>query len=410
MIRGVIGVVGAASRRAQIPRPPQASRPFGNLRTAWAHQDSARGNRLMHRPDLLLLAASLAFVACGDPPRSEMEAAGSSASASATAASSAETGTASDPDDDDDDSGETDSAGVTSSPADESSGSGGVKLDVGHDTDQGPGSGDPESDECTNVDLLFVIDDSGSMADNQEQLVASFPGFVAGIQEQLGFAESYHIGVVTTSNYTNNPPACYRHGDLVTQTVGAPESSNAVCNPFTSGSSFIDETEPDLAAKFGCIAQVGGGGDDDEKPITSLLNALSPGNNATGGCNDGFFRLDSLLVVVIISDEDDVLEECLPDEFPCFPNGTEGTPQEWHDAVLAYKGYIPQNVVVLSLIGTQAGNPCNATPASRLMSFTNAFGSNGHIGDVCAASYDQFFVDVLPLIDEACENYVEPEG
>lgn len=359
-----------------------------------------------------MLSASLTAIGCGEAPRPEMDtasASGSSASASATAASSAETGSASNAGDDSDDSAPTD-ATTDSGSAQSSDGSGGIKLDVGHDTDDGPGSGDPESDECTNVDLLFVIDDSGSMADNQEQLVASFPGFVAGIQEQLAFTESYHIGVVTTSNYTNNPAACYRHGDLVTQTVGAPESSNAVCTPFASGSSFIDESEPDLAAKFGCIAQVGGGGDDDEKPITSLLNALSPGSNAAGACNDGFFRLDSLLVVVIISDEDDVLEECLPEEFPCFPNGTEGTPQEWHDAVLAYKGYIPENVVVLSLIGTQGGNPCNATPASRLMSFTNAFGPNGHIGDVCAPSYDGFFVDVLPVIDQACENYVEPEG
>ena len=45
------------------------------------------------------------------------------------------------------------------------------------------GGGDPDgaADECTNVDILFVIDDSGSMADNQDQLIASFPGFIAGI-------------------------------------------------------------------------------------------------------------------------------------------------------------------------------------------------------------------------------------
>jgi hypothetical protein len=78
--------------------------------------------------------------------------------------------------------------------------------------------------------------------------------------------------------------------------------------------------------------------------------------------------------------------------------------------VLTYKANLAENVVVLSIIGRQLDNPCAAVPASRLMTFTNNFGANGHIGDVCAASYDDVFAEVLPVIDEACENYVEPEG
>jgi hypothetical protein len=282
-------------------------------------------------------------------------------------------------------------------------------LDVG--PGQGSGS-DPDGagDECTNVDILFVIDDSGSMADNQDQLIASFPGFVEGIQRELEFAESYHIGVTTTSIYRENRPGCYEHGDLITQTVGVPVSSDAVCWPFASGSSYIDETEPDLPGKFQCVAKVGGGGDADEKPVTSVLNALKPGTNAPGGCNEGFSRLDSLLIVVIITDEDDVIEECTPETWPCFPTGTEGTPQDWHDELLAYKANIPENVVVLSILGLTGDNPCFAQPASNLMAFTNTFGANGHIGNICAESYDEFFTSVLPVIDQACKEYVPPEG
>src|SRR5690242_12423683 len=62
-------------------------------------------------------------------------------------------------------------------------------------------SGEPKLDtptemplaECSVVDLLFVIDDSGSMLAEQAQLIANFDGFVAGIQENLDEANDYHI-------------------------------------------------------------------------------------------------------------------------------------------------------------------------------------------------------------------------
>jgi hypothetical protein len=40
-----------------------------------------------------------------------------------------------------------------------------------------------------------------------------------------------------------------------------------------------------------------------------------------------------------------------------------------------------------------------------LLGFTHKFDERGFIGDVCASSYDQFFVDALPVIDAACQNY-----
>jgi hypothetical protein len=342
-----------------------------------------------------LVALGVMSLACGSDPRNEMGASiGSGAMGTEGADSNGDAGPES--------SAEGDAA--------DSSGDGGLRLDVAPGESGPSEGGDGGADECTNVDVLFVIDNSGSMSDNQDQLIASFPGFVAGMQGALEFAESYHIGVVSSSNYPQNGTACWQYGHLITQTVDAPMSSDAVCGPFTSGSSFIDETEPDLAAKFACIAKVGTGGDSEEQPVRSLLDALKPGNNQPGACNDGFSRLDSLLVIVIITDEDDVLEECGPDDFPCFPTGTEGTPEEWHDEVLTYKANLPENVVVVSIIARELDNPCGAVPAARLMSFTNDFAQNGHIGDICAPSYDDVFMAALPVIDEACENYVDPEG
>jgi len=269
--------------------------------------------------------------------------------------------------------------------------------------DPEPGDEEPPP-ECGAVDILFVIDNSGSMADNQRSLIASFPGFVAGMRERLAYADSFHVGVVTTDAYRHNAPGCTAIGSLVTQT-GGPESSGMVCSPFTSGARYMDQTEYDLAAAFACAAQVGAGGDDDERAMAALLGALSPAANAPGGCNDGFLRDDALLVVVVISDEDDVPDVCDLDGV-CETYGSGGTPDEWFEAVVNAKGGYPQNAVVLSLVGLRGDNPCGAVPAAKLIGFANRFGENGYVGDVCADSYEAFFTEVLPIIDEACENFV----
>ena len=288
----------------------------------------------------------------------------------------------------------------------------GSLLDMANDEGRSSADDGGDADECTNVDILFVIDNSASMADQQESLLASFEGFVAGIQDNLAYAESYHVGVVSTDQYWNNGEGCTGLGDLVTQTGGL-ESSNCVGSPFASGHRYLDQSEPDLTSKFKCVADLGIGGSDDEKVAGALLGALAPANNAeAGACNDGFSRLDSLLVIVIITDEDDVPEPymCDPDDpfgpNPCDTTGSGGTPDDWHDAVIAYKANIPENVVVLSLLGQSIDNTCGAVVASKLIGFTNRFGDNGFTGDVCASSYDEFFAAALPVVDTACENYV----
>ncbi|MBK8256577.1 MAG: hypothetical protein IPK82_28390 [Polyangiaceae bacterium] len=264
--------------------------------------------------------------------------------------------------------------------------------------------------ECKNVDILFVVDNSASMGDNQQSLINSFPGFVSAIQEKLSGAESYHIGVVTTDDYTYNDAGCTKIGNLVTKTGGI-ESSNSTCGPFGGGRRYLDETDSNLGDKFACIAKVGVAGNDDERVARALLNAIDPANNGSGTCNQGFARLDSLLLVVIITDEDDVPDGCESLDPPtnCLTYGSGGTPQEWYDQVIAIKGGLPENVVVLSLLGLSGDNSCGAQVAAKLIGFTNRFGENGYKGDICSTSYDEFFAQTLPIIDKACQEYVEPK-
>src|SRR5262245_27261598 len=49
-----------------------------------------------------------------------------------------------------------------------------------------------------NVDLLFVIDNSGSMADKQQNLRDNFPNFINVLNTIQGGLPDVHIGVVTS--------------------------------------------------------------------------------------------------------------------------------------------------------------------------------------------------------------------
>ena len=268
----------------------------------------------------------------------------------------------------------------------------GESLDLPpYDPDGGSGSG------CQRVDLLFVVDNSGSMADNQLELIQSFPGFIDGIQGELGEkVDDYHVGVVTTDAYKHNEPGCTALGDLVTQTGGA-DSSGKPCGPYADGGRHMSHND-DLAATFACAARVGTEGDGVEKHIDGIRGALSPAN----GCNEGFIREDALLVLVIISDEDDTAAPLNP--------ASAGDPPEWFADVVAAKGGHEQNVSVVSLIGVPPPNTCaqfQAADAKRLQEFTQMF-THGFMGDVCAGDYAPILGEAIGVVDSACDGFVPP--
>ena len=79
-------------------------------------------------------------------------------------------------------------------PDDDDAGGDGAKFD----TPNGTGGELPEPTYgCAKVDFVFVVDSSASMLDEQENLQASFPQFIAAIEDTL-MIEGFHIMVVDT--------------------------------------------------------------------------------------------------------------------------------------------------------------------------------------------------------------------
>jgi len=129
----------------------------------------------------------------------------------------------------------------------------------------------------TEVDILLVIDDSCSMADEQDKLSEGFEAFV----EFFDVADvDYHIGIITTD---------MEHADRRGRLVGETR--------------VIDRDTPDADSVFRDNVQVGIEGWGLERGLDASAKAL--GASLTEGHNEGFRREDAFLSVIFVSDEED---------------------------------------------------------------------------------------------------------
>lgn len=169
---------------------------------------------------------------------------------------------------------------------------------------------DIRSAPIRDLDLLFVIDDSGSMREEQVSLAAWSEDSLFGVLKTQSEDEfNLHVGVVSTDVGAGpyGIMGCEQGGDNG-RLQGSP--TTAGCSA-PMGSYIRDVAGPDgsrianhegsVSEAFACIAQLGTAGCGFEQPLESMKRALD-GTNAD---NAGFLRDDALLAVVIVSDEDD---------------------------------------------------------------------------------------------------------
>ncbi|MBL8943913.1 MAG: hypothetical protein JNK45_12235 [Myxococcales bacterium] len=297
---------------------------------------------------------------------------------------------------------------------------GSVAFDLGDGAAEGAAEGSAETG-CRRVDFLFVIDNSVSMEDNQASLVGAFPGFIAAIEAAVDADSDFHILVTdtdawgrcdTVNGFVGHDPGSETCNQYIQTTEfeacdavrgagvihpAGEYASNTLC-ALEGGARYIGADEPDLAAAFECVATVGVAGHPSERPMESMIAALSPELEGPQGCNAGFLRDDALLVITFVSDD---------------PNREdEGDPQQWYDAVVTAKLGDPGAVVVLGL--TPAWPDCEKDPGdlngAHWAEFVAAWGDHGVHGDVCgtAADYVTFFESAVATIDQACEDYQPP--
>ncbi len=163
-----------------------------------------------------------------------------------------------------------------------------------------------------NVDILFVIDNSVSMVDEQSALVSQFDSFIAQLETLSGGLPNVHIGVVTTDVGLGGISVSWlscgeRDGEdgLLQAGRNCFESGDAryiqnIAN--VNGTRTINYPEnKTLKETFSCIARVGIEGCAYEAPLEAIRRALDGRHQA----NLGFVREDALLVIIVVADEDD---------------------------------------------------------------------------------------------------------
>jgi hypothetical protein len=214
--------------------------------------------------------------------------------------------------------GQTGQAGQSDDSPDGASGSSGAAGSVAGEGAAIVATSIPTSSE-RDLDILFMIDNSFSMAPLQKKLVDQFPAFMNVLTNLPGGLPSVHIAVVTSDlgagQYSEvDIQGCRPGGDQgIFQSTPRDTSGACARGMLSAGQNFIISSSVPgsnnftgtLADAFGCIALVGDQGCGFEHQLASVVRALGADGSPAPAQNAGFLRPDAALAVILVTNEDD---------------------------------------------------------------------------------------------------------
>lgn len=197
------------------------------------------------------------------------------------------------------------------------------------------------------VDILFVIDDSCSMGDEQQELASNFAAFLSSASQSSG---DWRIGVTTTDVFGVR-------GLLAREPGAVP---------------WLTPATPNVAGLFAQRVRVGVNGSGFEQPLAAMQLAVTEPN--LSGANRGFLRGNAALAVVIVTD---AVEQS--------PNSVGS----YLAAVRAAKGN-RNELVSVSVVGpfTPPGAGCSTEGAVDSGRYATAIqATNGVTSDICTQNW-----------------------
>lgn len=214
------------------------------------------------------------------------------------------------------------------------------------------------------VDILWVIDDSGSMKNQRDQLVGNFDRFLT---ELLSLEVNFQMGVTSTN--ANDGGRLRGTPKIITNSTPDPRKV------------FQDNTTfPDSRTRW-------------EQGLRMAELAVTSPNVDPGGPNAGFLRPNAALAIIAVTDEDD---------------SSYGETAYYARRFRSVKGKGNENLVSFSVIGGTTPNGCFppgeqiyfgglADPAFRYSAVAQKTG--GVIGSICDASFENTLVRIAAALN-----------
>ncbi len=214
------------------------------------------------------------------------------------------------------------------------------------------------------VDILWVIDDSGSMANQRKVLGNNFQVFFDRLDTLL---VNFQMGVTSTNMVDN----------------GALRGTTKIITNMTpdAGAIFVENTSfPDSRARW-------------EQGLRMGQFAVSSPNTDPGGVNDGFLRPNAALALIVVSNEDD---------------SSFGTTGYYGRAFLDARGTGHESLVCFSQLAGTTPTGCtpegeepffgrHADPAFRYSAVSTLTG--GIIGSICDTSFENTLLQIAEALN-----------
>lgn len=212
-------------------------------------------------------------------------------------------------------------------------------------------------------DILFAVDGSGSMSDEQAQLESNFQNFITGF---VNTNLDYHIGVVDLD-------------------LEGSEDDWGILREY-NGERWIHPSTPDKEAAFEELALVGADGAGTcEMGLQASFSALNYQSHP-GRPNEGFYREDALLSVIVLSDEkdhggtSDPLVSC---------DGL--TADEYISWLRYFKGaHGSDEIFFTGIVGPPGGCGDAAEEGEGYWDVIDEFGEQGNFLSVCSGDWGEF--------------------
>jgi hypothetical protein len=175
-----------------------------------------------------------------------------------------------------------------------------------------------QGDLTRKLDVLFMVDNSSSIAKAQEALRAGIPRFVAALSALEGGLPDLHVAVVSSDmgvghndipncNATSGDNGRFRSG-VGTGAIGCTATG------LQAGATFVNTTgganpqtnfTGDLVQVLQCILPIGASGCGFQQPLRSMVRALGADGVNPPAENGAFLRPEANLGIVLLTNEDD---------------------------------------------------------------------------------------------------------